>query len=114
MSELRFYGQWTEKGPSWALKTTQPSLTVPDQAMSIAEIIAKFTRTGLVPSTYLKADQGGNIAAESGSDPLDEWNESMAAAARQEALAAASASAEPAADSAAVPAASQGAEGGTE
>lgn len=112
MSEIRFYGHWTEKGPSWALKTTQPSLTVPDQAMSIAEIIAKYTRTGLVPSSYLKTDQGGNIAAEPGSDPMDDWNESMVAAAREEALAAEAASApapqEPEATN------SQGAEGGTE
>lgn len=109
MSEIRFYGHWTEKGPSWALETTEPSLTVPDQAMSIAEIIAKYTRTGLVPQSYLKTDQGGNIAADPGLDPMDEWNESMAAAAREEASQAAAASAEAPKEPEI-----QGAEGGSE
>lgn len=109
MSEIRFYGQWTEKGPSWAQEFLKPSLTIPDQSMTIAEIIAKYTRTGLVPSSYLNTDQGGNEASEIGVDPMDEWNESMVAAALAEKDQAAAASAEPA-----KPAETQAAEGGTE
>ena len=109
MSEIRFYGQWTEKGPSWAQEFLKPSLTVPDQSMTIAEIIAKYTRTGLVPSSYLNTDNGGLEASEVGADPRAEWNEAMVAAALAEKDQAMAALAEPA-----EPAETQGAEGGTD
>lgn len=90
----RFLTQWNaEKRPSWALVTTEPTCTIPDQSMTIQEIIQKFTRTGLVPQSYLRRDEGGNVAADPDSDPLDEWNEVHDSAAAE---AAAAGSSEPA------------------
>lgn len=40
--------------------------------MTIPEIIAKYTRTGLVPQSFAKRDEGGNSAFDPGFDPLDE------------------------------------------
>lgn len=72
----RFLSQWNAKErPSWALVTTEPTCTIPDQSMTIQEIIQKFTRTGLVPQSYLRTDQGGNVASDPESDPLDDWND---------------------------------------
>lgn len=72
----RFLGQWTAgERPSWALKTTLPSCTIPDQTMTIQEIIAKYTRTGLVPASRAQWDQGGNDAGNLPEDPLDEYTE---------------------------------------
>lgn len=72
----RFLGQWTQgKRPSWALRTTKPSCTIPDQTMTIQEIIAKYTRTGLVPASRAKWDSGGNDAGNLPEDPLDEYSE---------------------------------------
>lgn len=48
--------------------------------MTIQEIIAKFTRTGLVPQSYLRQDEGGNVASEPGSDPLDDMEQVLAEA----------------------------------
>lgn len=58
-----------------------PTCTVPDQSMTIQEIIAKFTRTGLVPQSYAKRDQGGNAAFGPDFDPLDDYSATMAEAA---------------------------------
>lgn len=58
----------------------KPTCTVPDQYMTIAEIIAKFTRTGLVPRTYLHNDEGGNSAFSPDFDPLDDGQEFLEAA----------------------------------
>lgn len=75
-----FYTQYTEERPKWRLQTTLPSCTVPDQSMTISEIIAKYTRHGLVPNSITKADKGGNVALEPAFDPLDEWNDVLAGA----------------------------------
>lgn len=75
-----FYTQYTEERPKWRLATTLPSCTVPDQSLTISEIIAKYTRHGLVPNSITKADQGGNVALEPGLDPMDEWNDVLASA----------------------------------
>lgn len=53
--------------------------------MTIPEIIAKYTRTGLVPQSFAKRDQGGNTALEPDFDPLDEYTEVQAAAAARRA-----------------------------
>lgn len=55
--------------------------------MSISEIIARFTRTGLVPQSYARRDDGGNTAVEPDFDPLDEYTEVMAAQAARKAAA---------------------------
>lgn len=67
-----FYGQFSENFPSHALSNDLPSLTVPDQSMTIQEIIAKFTRTGMLPESYLRSDPGGQeFDSDSEFDPLD-------------------------------------------
>lgn len=48
--------------------------------MTIPEIIARYTRSGLVPQSYAKRDEGGNVAMEPDFDPLDEFSETMEAA----------------------------------
>lgn len=79
----RFCGQWNG-GSRWpAQEFTKPSCTVPDQSMTIPEIIAKYTRTGLVPQSFAKRDEGGNAAFEPGFDPLDEYSELQASRAAQ-------------------------------
>lgn len=77
----RFRTQWGENGPSIGQVFTEPSQTVPDQSLTIPQIIARFTRSGMVPASIKMADQGGNVAADPDSDPLDEWNDVQAAAA---------------------------------
>ena len=95
----RFAAQWQEYEPYEGQVFTQPSCTVPDQSMTIPEIIAKFTRSGLVPATVRMVDKGGNVADDPESDPLDDWNEVIAAAAAAKAAKAAAASAaDPSAD----------------
>lgn len=73
-----FFGQWTRfKRLSWALVFHKPTCTVPDQSMTIQEIIAKYTRTGLVPSTVLRKDEGGQAAFDPDFDPLDNGQDFM-------------------------------------
>lgn len=52
--------------------------------MTIQEIIAKYTRTGLVPQSFVHKDQGGNVAFEPDFDPLDEFSETMAGSAEND------------------------------
>lgn len=87
----RFQSQWAENAPYEGQRFEEPSMTVPDQSLTIPEIIARFTRTGLVPALVKMQDHGGNVAADPESDPLDDWNESMFAAAAAKAAAGSSA-----------------------
>lgn len=48
-----------------------PSVTVPDQSMTIQEIIARYTRTGSLPVASFPQDSGGNEAFDTGFEPLD-------------------------------------------
>lgn len=77
----RFAVQFGEYVPTEGQTFREPSQTVPDQSMTIPEIIAKFTRTGLVPGTISMRDNGGNVAADPDSDPLDDYSAVQAAAA---------------------------------
>lgn len=61
--------------PDLSEVNTLPSMTVPDDAMSIPEIIARFTRTGLLPGSVLRDDEGDNEPFEPGFDPLDHRKE---------------------------------------
>lgn len=54
-----------------------PSVTVPDESMTIQEIIARYTRTGSIPVRSFPSDQGGNESFEPGFDPLDFQPESI-------------------------------------
>lgn len=84
-SRPRFASQWLENDLSDGQFFTLPSCTVPDQSMTIPEIIARFTRTGQLPASFKMNDQGGNIAADPEADPLDDYQEVMARKAAAEA-----------------------------
>lgn len=99
-----FFNQWTNRPKVIGQVFTEPTCTIPDQTMTIQEIIARFTRTGLVPQSYAKRDQGGNEAEDPGFDPLDEYSEIQATAARLQAEKAAAEKADQATDSAPAPA----------
>lgn len=71
----RFRSQWNGPYKNPGQVFTKPSRTVPDQSMTIPEIIAKYTRTGLVPQSFAKRDEGGNSAFEPDFDPLDQAGE---------------------------------------
>lgn len=79
----RFASQWLENDLSGGQVFTEPSKTVPDQSLTIPEIIARFTRSGYVPATIRMNDQGGNVAAEPDADPLDDFSELQSLAAAQ-------------------------------
>lgn len=68
--EYKFISQWTNDRPSWAEENTEPSMTVPDQSMTIQEIIARFTRSGVMP-VAVHSDNGGNSAESPEFDPLE-------------------------------------------
>lgn len=57
------------KGPK-TQTFTLPSETVPEQGLTVQEIIARFVRTGVMP-VATHSDEGGNDAFEPGLDPLD-------------------------------------------
>lgn len=80
MPKYEFFTQYSDDMPSWAQENNEPTCTVPDQTMTIQEIIAKFTRTGLLPQSYLRQDDGGNVAAPADSDPLDDMEQVLAEA----------------------------------
>lgn len=52
-------------------KNNQPSMTVPDQSMTIPEIIARFVRTGSLPVSA-HTDTGDCEAFDPDFDPLDQ------------------------------------------
>lgn len=91
----RFRSQWNGPHKNPGQVFTKPSCTVPDQSMTIPEIIAKYTRTGLVPQSFAKRDEGGNSAFDPGFDPLDEGM-AILEDARREAVAATQAAPDPA------------------
>lgn len=47
-----------------------PSMTVPEQGLTIQEILARYVRTGVMP-VAVHDDNGGNQAFEPDFDPLD-------------------------------------------
>lgn len=67
----RFRSQWDEDLPSFAESNDLPSCTVPDQSMTVQEIIARFTRTGVIPVRDY-SDEGGNSAPDDPEfEPMD-------------------------------------------
>lgn len=66
--------------------------------MTVQQIIAKYSRTGLVPQSFTKRDDGGNVATDPDFDPLDSGFEVLDDAAAAAAAEAAAGSSEPAPD----------------
>lgn len=72
----RIDSQYTAKiGPSIEVNDL-PSETVPEQGLSIQEIIARYVRTGTMP-VAVHDDNGGNSAFEPEFDPLDQSPEQI-------------------------------------
>lgn len=65
----KYYTQFDPK-PIEAESFTLPSVTVPDESMTIPEIIARFVRSGTVPVS-VHTDIGDNEAFDPDFDPLD-------------------------------------------
>lgn len=93
---MEFYNQWSNRPPHAPQEFTEPTCTVPNQSMTVQQIIAKYSRTGLVPQVFLKTDNGGNVATEPGFDVMDNGQDVLEAAAAAREAAAAHGSAEPA------------------
>lgn len=84
---ISIFNQWTNRPKTEPQEFVLPDCTVPDQYMTISEIIAKFTRAGVVPpktkptdagkiiGQYYPQDQGGQASFEPGFDPLDDGSE---------------------------------------
>lgn len=83
LTRPRFASQWLENDLSDGQVFTEPSKTVPDQSLTIPEIIARFTRSGLVPASIRLNDKGGNVAAEPDADPLDDFSDLQSLVAAQ-------------------------------
>lgn len=99
--KARFASQWGENDLSNGQVFSEPSCTIPDQSLTIQEIIAKFTRTGLAPASIKLSDKGGNVAADPESDPLDDYSATMAVVAAAKAALAKQPDPDPASDSSA-------------
>ena len=91
---MEFYNQWLNKPPHAPQEFKEPTCTVPNQSMTVKQIIAKYSRTGLVPQSYLKIDQGGNVATDPDFDVLDNGQDVLEAAAAAQQAAASHGSAE--------------------
>ena len=71
LAPCRFRSQWDEEIPSFAEYNDLPTCTIPDQSMTVSEIIARFTRSGVIPVKDY-SDQGGNEAPDDPEfDPMD-------------------------------------------
>lgn len=70
-NNMEFFNQWSNRPDHAPQAFSEPTCTVPNQSMTVQEIIAKYSRTGLVPQSYLKKDTGGNAATDPEFDPLD-------------------------------------------
>lgn len=77
---MDFFNQWSNRPPKAPQEFKEPTCTVPNQSMTVQQIIAKYSRTGLVPQSFTKKDYGGNVATDPGFDPLDEAFDVMDAA----------------------------------
>lgn len=66
---MKFYTQFDPK-PREVELFTLPSVTVPDESMTIPEIIARFVRSGSMPVS-VHSDIGDNEAFDPEFDPLD-------------------------------------------
>lgn len=78
---MEFFNQWSNRPDHAPQAFSEPTCTVPNQSMTVQEIIAKYSRTGLVPQSYLKKDTGGNAATDPDFDPLDSGYDVLDAAA---------------------------------
>lgn len=71
LAPRRFRSQWDEVQPSFAEVNMLPTCTVPDQSMTVSEIIARFTRSGIMPVRDY-SDSGGNTAPDDPEfEPMD-------------------------------------------
>lgn len=93
---IEFFNQWTKRPQRTPQEFSEPTCTVPNQSMTVAQIIAKYSRMGIIPAVkdtlqggrFLQrlgqTWDGDNMATDPDFDPLDNGQEFLeeAAAAR--------------------------------
>lgn len=67
----RFRSQWNPGDQVFFEHNDLPSCTIPDQSMTISEIIARFTRSGVMPVQVFNDDGGNEAPDDPEFDPLD-------------------------------------------
>ena len=99
---MEFFNQWSHRPETVPQEFKEPTCTVPNQSMTVQEIIAKYTRAGIVPAGMERKNAGalissmmpnrpdGEVATDPGFDPLDEGMDILESAAAAQAAAAAS------------------------
>lgn len=84
---IEFFNQWTKRPERVPQEFSEPTCTVPNQSMTVAQIIAKYSRMGIIPAVKdtLQAGRflqrlgqswdGDNQATDPDFDPLDNGQE---------------------------------------
>lgn len=90
---IQFFNQWTKRPQRTPQEFQEPTCTVPNQSMTVAQIIAKYSRMGIIPAVkdtlqggrFLQrlgqTWDGDNRATDPDFDPLDDGQELLAEAA---------------------------------
>ena len=94
---IEFFNQWTKRPQRAPQEFKEPTCTVPNQSLSVAQIIAKYSRMGIIPAVKDTLDggrdlqrlgqtwDGDNRATDPDFDPLDNGQEYLDDAAQQKA-----------------------------
>lgn len=84
---IEFFNQWTKRPQRTPQEFSEPTCTVPNQSMTVAQIIAKYSRMGIIPAVkdtlqggrFLQrlgqTWDGDNKATDPDFDPLDNGQE---------------------------------------
>lgn len=93
---IEFFNQWTKRPQRTPQEFSEPTCTVPNQSMTVAQIIAKYSRMGIIPAVkdtlqggrFLQrlgqSWDGDNQATDPDFDPLDNGQEYLDDYAAQE------------------------------
>lgn len=93
---IQFFNQWTKRPEKAPQEFKEPTCTVPNQSMTVAQIIAKYSRMGIIPvvkdtlqgGRFLQrlgqTWDGDNKATDPDFDPLDNGQEYLDDFAAQE------------------------------
>lgn len=69
---ISIFNQWSKRPVREKQEFTLPTCTVPDQSLTVPEIIARFTRAGVVPQGITALEAGRIILARHGVWPGDQ------------------------------------------
>ena len=93
---IQFFNQWTKRPQRTPQEFSEPTCTVPNQSLSVAQIIAKYSRMGIIPAVkdtfqggrflqrLVKSWDGDNQATDPDFDPLDNGQEFLDEVAAQQ------------------------------